>query len=173
MPWQAYVADKTRKRNREVTQAHKDLEVGFEIEPYSYEITQEKINSYSRYALHGKDTKNIHTNDETARKAGLPRAVAHGRYPIGYLSEVLLDFFGKGWIQGGNLEVSLIKPIYPGETIAIKGRIKEKIREGNTIRIVLDVRIENQTGEGTTVGIASGLVDDRVEERSHGGGDIA
>ncbi len=139
--------------------AHKDLEVGFEIESKPYEITQEKINIYSRYVLHGKDIKNIHTDDETARKAGLPRAIAQGRYPIGYLSEFMLDFFGKGWIQGGKLDVTLLKGIYPGDIITIKGIIKEKMREGNATRLILDVWLENQRGEKATVGTASGLVD--------------
>lgn len=152
-----------------MTKAHKNLEIGFEFEPRTYEITQEKINIYSRYVFRGKDTRNIHTDDEIARKAGLPRAVAQGRYPIGYLSEVLLDFFGKGWVQGGKLEVSLIKGIYPGDTIAIKGKVRDKIPEGDTIRIILDVWIENQMGEKATVGAASGLVEDGEGKQVYGG----
>lgn len=138
--------------------AHKNLEIGFEIKARSYEITQEKIDIYSRRVFGGKDTKNIHTDDETARRAGLPGAVAQGRYPIGYLSEVLLDFFEKGWVQGGQLEVSLVKPIFPGDRITIRGRVKEKIPEGEKTRILLEIWLENQRGEKTTLGTASGLV---------------
>jgi acyl dehydratase len=141
-----------------MTKAHKDLEIGFEIEPKSYEITQEKINIYSRYVFHGKDIKNIHTDDEAARKAGLPRALAQGRYPIGYISEAMLDFFGEGWIRGGKLDVTLIKGIYPGDKIAVKGKIKDKIQERDATRLILDVWLENQEGEKATVGTASGVV---------------
>ncbi len=168
MPGETYIVDQSGKRDRKMTKADRNLETGFDFEPRSYEITQEKINIYSRYVFHGKDTKNIHTDDETASRAGLPRAVAQGRYPIGYLSEVLLDFFGRGWVQGGKLEVSLIKGIYPGDTITIKGKIRDKVHEGNTIRIVLDVWIENQMKEKTTVGTASGLVDDGGERTPEG-----
>lgn len=139
--------------------AHKDLEVGSGIEPRVHEITQEKINNYSRYAFHGKDTKNIHTDDEVARKAGMPRALAQGRYPVGYLSEYLLAFFDRGWIQGGRLEVSLVKPIFPGDTITIRGVVSAKIQEGKLTRIMLDIWLENQNGEKATVGTASGLVE--------------
>ena len=97
--------------------AHTDLEIGYELEPVSYAITQEKINIYSRYVFYGKDTKNIHTDDEVARQAGLPRALAQGRYPIGYISERMFEFFGRGWMQGGKLEVTLVKGIYPGDTL--------------------------------------------------------
>jgi acyl dehydratase len=139
--------------------ADKDLEVGSGIEPRVYEITQDKINNYSRYAFHGKDTKNIHTDDEVARKAGLPRALAQGRYPVGYLSEYLLAFFNRGWIQGGRLEVSLVKPIFPGDTITIRGVVRDKVLEGKITRIVLDVWLEKQDGQKATVGTASGLVE--------------
>jgi acyl dehydratase len=132
--------------------------IGQEIEPRSHEISQEKIDAYSRYVFFGKDVKNIHTDDETARRAGLPGAIAQGRYPVGYLSEYLLGFFGVGWIQGGTLEVSMIKPIFPGDTVTLGGKIKEKVREGKAVRLILDVWIENQKGDQTTVGTASGLV---------------
>ena len=141
-----------------VITAHKDLEIGYELEPVSYDITQDKINTYSRYVFHGKDTKNIHTDDEVARQAGLPCALAQGRYPIGYLSECMLAFFGTGWMQGGKLDVALVKGIYPGDTITVKGTITQKIPEGNAVRLVLDVCLENQVGEPATAGVASGLV---------------
>ncbi len=139
--------------------AHKELDIGDEIDPVTYEITQEKINIYSRYVFHGKDTKNIHTDDEIARSAGLPRALAQGRYPVGYISERMMDFFGQGWVQGGKIEVSLVKGIFPGDTITVKGIITEKIPEGDAVRLVLDVWLENQAGEPATAGIASGLVE--------------
>jgi len=137
--------------------AHEDLEIGSTVAPRVYPITQEKINTYSRYAFHGKDTRNIHTDDEIARKAGLPRALAQGRYPVGYLSEYLLDLFEEGWIRGGKLDVSLVKPIFPGDTLTIRGIVRRKDREGVFTRIILDVWIENQNGEKATVGAASGL----------------
>lgn len=138
--------------------AHPGLEIGSHIEPISYAITQEKIDIYSRYVFFGKDTKNIHTDDEVARRAGLPRALAQGRYPLGYLSERMVDFFGTGWIQGGKMDVTLVKGIFPGDTITVKGVLRDKIPEGQAIRLVLDVWLENQHGEKATVGTASGLV---------------
>jgi acyl dehydratase len=141
-----------------VRTAHKDLDIGYEIEPLSYSITQEKINLYSRYVFDGQDTKNIHTDDEVARRAGLPRALAQGRYPVAYIAERMLEFFGQGWIEGGKLEVTLVKGVYPGDTLTVKGVITDKVPEGNAIRLVLDVCLENQAGDQATVGRASGLV---------------
>jgi acyl dehydratase len=141
-----------------MTKAHAGLDIGYEIEPVTYEITQEKINIYSRRVFNGRDTKNIHTDDEVARRAGLPRALAQGRYPIAYISECLLAFFGTGWIQGGKLDVTLVKGIFPGDTITVKGIITAKSLEDGQVRLGLDVWLENQHGEQATAGVASGLV---------------
>ena len=141
-----------------MTEAHAGLDIGHEIEPVTYDITQEKINIYSRRVFNGRDTKNIHTDDDVARRAGLPRALAQGRYPIAYMSERMLAFFGTGWIQGGKLDVTLVKGIFPGDTITVKGVVTEKSPEAGAVRLVLDVWLENQHGEQATAGVASGLV---------------
>ena len=141
-----------------MTEAHAGLDIGHEIEPVTYDITHEKINIYSRRVFNGRDTKNIHTDDDVARRAGLPRALAQGRYPIAYISERMLAFFGTGWIQGGKLDVTLVKGIFPGDTITVKGVITEKSPEAGAVRLVLDVWLENQHGEQATAGVASGLV---------------
>jgi acyl dehydratase len=141
-----------------MTEAHAGLDIGHAIEPVTYDITQEKINIYSRRVFNGRDTKNIHTDDDVARRAGLPRALAQGRYPIAYISERMLAFFGTGWIQGGKLDVTLVKGIFPGDTITVKGVITEKSPEAGAVRLVLDVWLENQHGEQATAGVASGLV---------------
>ena len=81
---------------------------GDEIPPVSHEMGWEQIRKYNRYVTGGKDTKNIHTDDEAARKAGLPRAVATGRHPVSFISEHLIDLFGAGFIAGGEIEVAFI-----------------------------------------------------------------
>ena len=139
--------------------AHKSLPVGYALEPLSYEITQAKIDRYSRYVFYGKDTRNIHTDDEVAREAGLPRALAQGRYPVAYISERLLEFFGLGWVQGGKIDVAMVKGIFPGDTITVGGVVTDKQPEGSKVRLTLEVWLENQDREKATVGVASGLVD--------------
>ena len=143
--------------------AHKELPVGYALEPLSYDITQEKIDRYSRFVFYGKDTKNIHTDDEVARKAGLPRALAQGRYPVAYISERMLEFFGLGWIQGGKIDVAMVRGIFPGDTITVKGVVTDKQPEGDKLRLMLEVWLENQDGEKTTVGTASAV--GQVRER--------
>src|SRR5262245_613459 len=135
--------------------------VGARLEPISYHVSSERIAIYSRYVFGGRDTRNIHTDDEVARRAGLPRAVAQGRYPIGYMSERALAFFGQGWLEGGRLDVTLVKPIFAGDTVTVHGTVIERMPEGGATRVVLDLWLENQAGERVTSGSASGLMHSR------------
>ena len=146
-----------------MTKAHHDLPLGHEIEPAEYAITREKIATYSRYVFGGRDTLNIHTDDGVARRAGLPRAVAQGRYPVAYMSERALAFFGPGWARGGRLEVKLVKPIFPGDTIRVRAVIADKVKDSAGTRIMLDMWLENQHAERVTIGTASGLVPQPVD----------
>src|SRR5215510_12098060 len=132
--------------------------IGAQLEPVSYHISSERIAIYSRYVFGGRDTRNIHTDDEVARRAGLPCAVAQGRYPIGYMSERALAFFGRGWLEGGRLDVTLVKPIFAGDTVTVCGTVVGMLPVNGKTRIVLDIWLENQAGERVTSGTASGLV---------------
>ena len=68
--------------------------VGAPLPERTYVLTQEKINRYSRYALEGRDTPNIHTDATKAKQAGLPGPVAHGRHPVAFFSEAMLREYG-------------------------------------------------------------------------------
>src|SRR5262249_31221627 len=132
--------------------------IGTRLEPVSYHITRERIAIYSRYVFDGRDTCNIHTDDEVAQRAGLPRACAQGRYPIGYMSERALAFFGRSWLEGGKLDVTLVKPIFTDDAITVHGAVIDKVPQGGATRVVVDLWLENQAGERVTTGTASALV---------------
>jgi len=149
------------------------LVTGDEIEPKAYAITRESIATYSRYVFGGRDTRNIHTDDDVARRAGLPRAVAQGRYPVGYLSEAMLELFGEGWVQGGQIDVTLARPIYPGDIITLRGVVTGTRVEAKGTRIALDIWLENQHGERVTLGTASGMILADVRANSDGPGAAA
>ncbi len=133
---------------------------GDEIPPVLREMGWEQIIKYNRYVTGGKDTKNIHTDDETARKAGLARAIATGRHPVSFIAEHLTELFGAGFVAGGEIDVAFVKPIIPGDTLSVTAMVKEKIPEGDKTRMILDVALVNQEGISVTVGTASGLTAD-------------
>ena len=120
-------------------------------------ITQEKINQYSRYAI-GRDAANIHTDDAKAKLAGLPGPVAHGRYPIGYISEAMLRAFAEAWLRGGEMDITLRKLIFPGDTLTLRAEVISTNREGDGERVRLSVALVNQHGEPTQSGEVSVLL---------------
>jgi acyl dehydratase len=132
----------------------KDFQLGDSIPTRSYHITKEIIEKYTIDAV-GKITKNIHTDDETARKAGLPRAVAQSRYAMCYISETMIDLFGADWFLSGELAVALTRLIFPGDTATLGGRLQERRKDGARERLIFEVWLENQAGEKVIAGTAS------------------
>lgn len=134
------------------------LKVGDILPEKTYTITQEKINRYSRYALNGRDTTNIHTDLEKARRAGLPGPVAHGRHPITFFSEAMVRAFGAAWFTSGHLDVTLTRLIFPGDTLTLRGEIVTSRPEGAGERMEVKMALVNQKGESVQSAEASVLV---------------
>ncbi|HEX78490.1 MAG TPA: MaoC family dehydratase [Dehalococcoidia bacterium] len=137
-----------------MTVATRNMEVGQELPPLRKEITLDSIRLFSMWA-----NLNIHTDWEVARKAGLPAPIAQGLQSHAYVSEMLTNFFGKNWLQGGKLSLTFINYTMPGDIITVRGTLKEKIAEGPVLRFNCEVWCENQAGQKTVVGTASAPVD--------------
>ena len=134
--------------------ASRDTEVGFEIEPIRKKLTLDKIRLYrSQWPR----IKNWHNDYEIAQSWGVDKPLAFASQVMEYLGEMLVKLFGEGYL-GGNLSVSIIQSVFPEDTVLIKGLVREKVVEGEAMRLILDVWCENQHGEKVIVGKASGLV---------------
>ncbi len=98
-------------------------------------------------------------NEEYAKSIGFKGALVPGVVTLAYVSECLIKFFGQGWIKGGKIDVSFVGGgVIDGEMVTVKGVIKDKVRDNSSIRLVLDVWVENEAGQKVIVGTASGLV---------------
>ena len=136
-----------------VETASKDIVIGARVKPLVKRVTQEQMTVFT-----GTGRKSIHIDLDVALKSGLPNTVAQGMMSAAYVAETLTKFFGNGWRRGGQLSVSFISPVYPGDTITTNGVVREIVPEGHSQRVVLDVWCENQAGKKVTVGTGSGLV---------------
>jgi acyl dehydratase len=115
-------------------------------------ITQRQIDSYS-----GVRPRSIHTDPEWARAKGFPAPLAQGMMSTGYVSQMMVNLLGEGFVKGGKMAVKFIKPVIVGDTLSVHGVVKNKISEGADIRIVVEFWCENQQGVKTLIGEASGL----------------
>lgn len=132
-----------------------EVDIGFEIPPVMKEITQEKIN---KYAEASEDFNPIHVDEEFAAKSMFKGTIAHGLLSLAYISEMMSKWLGKGWLTGGELEVTFLVPVRPGDRIIAKGSVIEKTEESGKHYVICDVFCENQKGDKVISGRAKGVV---------------
>jgi 3-hydroxybutyryl-CoA dehydratase len=97
-----------------------------------------------------EDEKNIHTDDDTARAAGLPAAIAAGVQFMSYIFEMLERSYGSESVQGTVLDVRIRAPVFAGDEITARGTVTG-VADG---RASLEVWCENQRGEHVIAGTA-------------------
>ena len=128
------------------------LAVGEELPPLRKTIAQRQIDCFSGVRPHS-----IHTDEEWARKKGFKAPLAQAMMSTGYVSQLMMQYAGAGFVKGGKMSVSFIKPVYVGDTLTVRGRVKSREPEGRGTRVTVEVWCENQDGVKTMVGTASGI----------------
>ena len=127
--------------------------IGQELPALVKEIPQRRIDAYS-----GVRPNYIHSDEAFARKKGFRAPLAQAMMSTAYVSELMTRFVGAGFVKGGTMSMTFIKPVLAGDRLTVHGVIKDKRPEGERTRLVVEVWCENQSGEKTAVGTASGLI---------------
>jgi acyl dehydratase len=130
----------------------KRLEVGDELPSFEKTISQRQIDCYS-----GVRPNSIHTDPEWAQKKGFAAPLAQAMMSTAYVSQMMVQFLGEGFVKGGEMSVAFIKPVLAGETLTVHGLVKGREGEGERTRVIVEVWCENRAGVKTMVGTASGL----------------
>lgn len=130
------------------------IAIGAELPQLVKEIPQRRIDAYS-----GVRPNYIHSDEAFARKKGFRAPLAQAMMSTAYVSELMTRFVGAGFVKGGKMAMTFIKPVLAGDTLTVRGVVKERQPEAGRTRVVVEVWCENQHGEKTAVGTASGLID--------------
>lgn len=133
-------------------QTAKRLEPGEELPSLRKTIAQRQIDCYS-----GVRPNSIHTDPEWAKKKGFSAPLAQAMMSTAYVSQLMTGYLGEGFVTGGKVSVSFIKPVLAGDTLTVRGRVKSRESEGDRTRVTVECWCENQDGVMTMVGTASGL----------------
>ena len=141
-------------------QTARRVEVGEELPPLTKTILQRQIDCYS-----GVRPDSIHTDPEWARKKGFKAPLVQAMMSTAYVSQMMMQFLGEGFVRGGRMSVAFTKPVFAGDTLTVRGRIKSREPEGGRTRVSVDVWCENQDGVMTMAGTASGLESDPRSSR--------
>ena len=102
--------------------------------------------------------RNYHNDPEEARKLGFPDVVVQGTLSTVFISEMLTNRFGLGWLAGGRMSLNLVNVLWGGEAVTARGVVRAVTPEGRRRRAHLDVWTEKDDGTKTIVGTASALL---------------
>ena len=103
--------------------------------------------------------KNYHNDKEMAIKWGFPDIVVQGMMSTCFLSEMMTNRFGAGWLAGGKMNVNLVNIVWQSDRLTCRGFVREIALEGDRRRAHLDVWVEKEDGTKVTIGTASAVVE--------------
>jgi len=131
----------------------KDIKAGIEI-PSTRKISYQRSLDENVFAA-----DSIH-NDGYTRNKGYAGALTSSYVLCGYMSEMLVNFFGPSWLEGGRISLTFIDGgVQQGDEITCRGIIVERIEEETGVRLNLDIWMEKGEGVKVAVGKASGMVE--------------
>lgn len=103
-----------------------DLEVGTETEFGTYHVTREEVLEFARKY----DPQPFHLSDEAAARTHFGRIAASGWHTAAMTMRVIVDALSRepqaGLGSPGVDELRWLKPVYPGDTLTMRGRIVDK-----------------------------------------------
>ena len=128
------------------------VSIGHELPQLTKDIPQRKIDVYS-----GVRPRSIHTDEAWAKAKGFRAPLAQAMMSTAYVSEMMTRFVGAGFVKGGTMSMTFIKPVFAGDRLTVHGVVKDKRPEADgATPLVIEVWCENQHGEKTAVGTATG-----------------
>jgi acyl dehydratase len=127
--------------------------IGDKLPSLDKEISQRRIDAYS-----GVRPLSIHTDEAWARAKGFRTCVAQGMMSTAYVSEMMTRLLGAGFVKGGTISMAFVQPVFAGDRLSVHGVVKARRPERGGTRVVVEVWCENQHGQKTAVGEASGLI---------------
>ena len=107
-------------------QYFEDLEIGAETEFGSYQVTREEVLEFARKY----DPQPFHLSDEAAAKTHFGRLSASGWHTcamtMGVIARRVVERGQAGLGSPGIDELRWLKPVYPGDTLHVRGKILDK-----------------------------------------------
>ncbi|MDP6244966.1 MAG: MaoC family dehydratase, partial [Myxococcota bacterium] len=103
--------------------------------------------------------KNYHHDREEARKLGFPNIVVQGMMSTCFVSELMQQAFGLGWLAGGAMSLKLTNVLWVDEEVETFGKVREEVREGDRTRVHCEVWVDKGDGTRIALGSASALAE--------------
>jgi acyl dehydratase len=127
-----------------------EVKIGDTLGPQEIYLSKDQVRTYARTC--GMDVPRF-TDDEGARKEGLPGMIAPGNLSLGLLSRLVTDWIGQSGARLARLGTTYRQPVQPDRTITLNGFVIDLEPAGK--RVEIDVWIENEEAEKLVIGTAS------------------
>ena len=124
------------------------VEEGDEVPARDFVLEKDQVRAYARAA--GQWSARF-TDDEGARKEGLPGMITPGNMSCGLLTGLLEAWAGTGTVR--RLGVTFRGLVLPGRRIRLCGTVTEKHADLRTAEV--DVWLETDEGERAVIGTAT------------------
>jgi acyl dehydratase len=134
----------------ETQKRYEDIQIGDALGPEEFHLTKDQVRSYARTT--GMWVPRF-TDDEGARKEGLPGMITPGNMSLAILSKLVTDWIGMSGARMIRLGTTYRQPVMPDHTITLQGFVTHKNDEDRTAE--MDIWIENEDAERLVIGTAT------------------
>ncbi len=128
-----------------------DIQIGNTIGPREQFVSKDECRAFAHSSGFAAPR---FTDDEGARKEGLPGMILPGNMSLGLLSKFVTDWIGpEGGAQLVRISTTYRVPVQPDHTLVFQGFVTHSVPEERTAEI--DVWIENEEAERLVTGTAT------------------
>ena len=129
-----------------------EINIGDTLGPLELFVSKDQCRAYAKLMGMGEIAGRF-TDDEAAKKEGLPGMILPGNMSLGLLSKLVTDWIGSSnaWLK--QMSTTYRVPVQPDHAITIHGFITNKNPEARTAEI--DVWMENEEAERLVTGTAT------------------
>lgn len=134
----------------ETQRRYEEVQIGDALGPEEFHLSKDQVRAYARTT--GMWVPRF-TDDEGARKEGLPGMITPGNMSLAILSKLVTDWIGASDATMVRLGTTYRQPVLPDHTITLQGFVTHKNDDEHTAE--MDVWIENEEAERLVIGTAT------------------
>lgn len=128
-----------------------DVPPGEALRPVDATITLEMCGEFFY------SNKNYHNDKKASEALGFKDVVVGGRMTMSYIGDMMDRRFGKGWFEGGKLDIKFTNIVWPNDHVTARGVITDRVKENGNTRANVAVWMDKDDGTVVIVGTASAL----------------
>jgi acyl dehydratase len=129
---------------------YEDVNIGDALGPAEMFLSKDHVRAYAKAM--GMWAPRF-TDDEAARKEGLPGMITPGNMSLAILSKLVTDWIGTNSAKMIRIGTTYRQPVRPDRTITLQGYVTHKNDADRTVE--MDVSIQNEDAEGLVIGTAT------------------